>query len=74
MEPELADETTAEDRLEMTTAQSSAFQKYTQGYGDQDENGIDLASLRRNLRLTPAQRLTRLQQAIRTLPNGISNA
>ena len=54
----------------MTEAQWAIFQKHTQGYGDQDENGIDLSSLRRNLKLTPAQRLTRLQQAVETLPKG----
>ncbi len=32
--------------------------------GDQDDNGIDLASLRRNLRLTPTERLYRLQTAV----------
>jgi hypothetical protein len=33
-------------------------------YGDQDENGVDLASLRRNLQLTPTERLHRLQTAV----------
>jgi hypothetical protein len=28
-------------------------------YGDQDENGVDLASIRENLRLTPTERLER---------------
>jgi hypothetical protein len=32
-------------------------------YGEQDENGIDLGLLRRNLRLTPTERLERLQAA-----------
>ncbi len=36
-------------------------------YGDQDENGVDLGSLRRNLQLTPTQRLMRLQSAINSL-------
>ncbi len=70
----MKDEITVDERRGMTEAQWAAFQKSTQGYGDQDENGIDLASLRRNLRLTPAQRLTRLQQAVNTLPRGRSNA
>lgn len=29
-------------------------------WGDQDENGIDLAHLRENLKLTPVERLQRL--------------
>ena len=37
-------------------------------YGEQDENGVDLSLLRRNLRLTPAQRLARLQQAVDSFP------
>jgi hypothetical protein len=36
-------------------------------YGDQDENGIDLGSLRRNLRLTPMERLERHQKALASL-------
>lgn len=32
-------------------------------YGDQDENGIDLAALRRNLRLSPSERLQRMFDA-----------
>jgi hypothetical protein len=36
-------------------------------YGEQDENGIDLSALRRNLRLTPTERLIRLQQAANSL-------
>jgi hypothetical protein len=36
-------------------------------YGDQDENGIDLGSLRRNLRLTPTERLMRLEESARAL-------
>jgi hypothetical protein len=52
----------SEDRLGMTEEQWVRFQAYTRGYGEQDENGIDLSLLRANLRLTPAQRLERLQQ------------
>ncbi len=36
-------------------------------YGDQDENGTDVGILRRNLRLTPTERLTRLQNAVYAL-------
>ena len=36
-------------------------------YGDQDENGIDLGSLRANLKLTPLQRLEKHQKALANL-------
>lgn len=36
-------------------------------YGDQDENGIDLGSLRANLKLTPLQRLEKHQKALGNL-------
>jgi len=32
-------------------------------WGDQDENGIDLAHLRENLKLTPAERLRQHERA-----------
>jgi len=32
-------------------------------YGEQDENGVDLSLLRENLKLTPSQRLEKLQNA-----------
>ena len=32
-------------------------------YGDQDENGVDLSILRRNLKLTPTERLRRGDRA-----------
>ena len=63
-----------EDRLGMTEEQWAKFQAYTHGYGDQDENGVDLSALRRNLRLTPAQRLARLQQAVNSLPEARRHA
>jgi len=59
-EPEHPDTTDDEPRA---GSQASA-----RGHGDQDENGVDLSSLRRNLRLTPAQRLARLQQAVASMP------
>ena len=41
------------------------FQEENPDYwGDQDENGVDLARLRENLNLTPAERLTRLGMAL----------
>jgi len=48
----------------MTPEQWEAFQKYTQGYGDQDENGVDLSLLRANLKLTPTERVDRMLRHI----------
>ena len=53
-----------EERLGMTNEQWARWQAYTRGYGDQDENGIDISLLRENLKLTPAQRLEKLQRAV----------
>ena len=53
-----------EDRLGMSDEQWDAFQKYTQGFGDQDENGIDLSLLRANLKLTPSERVTKMLRHI----------
>lgn len=39
-------------------------------YGDQDENGVDLSLLRENLKLTPRERLSKLQHTLRTIPRG----
>lgn len=36
-------------------------------WGDQDENGVDLAHLRENLKLTPAERLRQLDAGRRRL-------
>ena len=55
---------TAEDHLGMTDEQWAIFHRATHGFGEQDANGIDLASLRENLRLTPTERLRRHQQAL----------
>jgi hypothetical protein len=52
-----------EDHLGMTDEQWARYQEYTHGYGDQDENGIDLSLLRENLKLTPSERLRRAQSA-----------
>jgi len=49
------------DKLGMTDEQWEWFQKATHGYGDQDENGVDLSLLRENLKLTPTERLQRMQ-------------
>ena len=32
-------------------------------YGEQDENGVDLSLIRENLKLTPLERLRRMEQA-----------
>lgn len=50
----------SEIRLGMTEAQWSRFQEYTHGYGDQDENGVDISLLRANLKLTPTERLKKM--------------
>ena len=54
-----------EDHLGMSEEQWAWFQKYTRGYGEQDEEGVDLSLLRENLRLTPAERLARHQRVLR---------
>lgn len=56
-------EETEEDRLGMTEEQWARFQTYTHGFGEQSESGVDISLLRENLRLTPTERLRRLQQA-----------
>lgn len=52
-----------EDRLGMTEEQWQRFQEYTHGYGEQDENGVDLSLIRENLKLTPIERLRKLMSA-----------
>jgi len=56
-----------EDRLGMTEEQWQRFQAYTRGFGEQDENGVDVSLLRENLRRTPTQRV---QKQLRVLPFG----
>jgi hypothetical protein len=41
------------------------FDAWTRGYGEQDENGIDLSLIRANLKLTPYERACRSDQARR---------
>ena len=44
------------------------FQEENPNYwGDQDENGVDLTRLRENLKLTPAERIQRNDQALYAL-------
>ena len=61
-----------EDRLGLTEKQWAIFQKATYGFGEQDENGVDISLLRENLKLTPTQRLQKLEQAC-TFFGGMSN-
>jgi predicted nucleotidyltransferase len=50
------------DHLGMTDEQWAWFQRHTHGFGEQDENGVDVSLLRENLRLTPSQRLQKFQR------------
>ena len=56
-------QTETEDRLGMTDKQWEQFQAYTRGFGEQDENGIDLSLIRSNLKLTHTERLMKMQAA-----------
>ena len=49
-----------EDHLGMTPEQWAQFKAFTSGFGDQDENGVDLSLLRENLTLTPNERLKKM--------------
>jgi predicted nucleotidyltransferase len=51
-----------EDRLGMTDDQWAQWQAYTHGYGEQDENGVDISLIRENLRFSPWERLRKLQR------------
>jgi hypothetical protein len=51
-----------EDHLGMNDEQWAWFQRHTHGFGEQDENGVDVSVLRENLRLTPSQRLQKFQR------------
>ncbi len=53
-----------EDHLGMTDEQWAQWQAYTHGYGEQDENGVDVSLLRENLKLTPTERLQKHQRAL----------
>ena len=39
-------------------------------YGEQDENGVDISLLRENLKLSPRERLAKLQHTLQTIPRG----
>lgn len=53
-----------EDKLGMTDVQWAQWQAYTHGYGEQDANGIDISLIRQNLRLSPWERLAKLQRNV----------
>lgn len=65
MDTQLPPAPEAEDHLGMTDAQWAQWQAYTRGYGEQDENGVDISLLRENLKLTPTERLQKHQKALR---------
>lgn len=48
----------------MTEEQWAQWQAYTRGFGEQDESGVDVSLLRRNLRLTPWERLEKLEREL----------
>ena len=50
------------DRLGMTEEQWAQWQAYTRGFGEQDENGVDVSLLRQNLRLSPWERLEKMER------------
>ena len=54
----------AQDRLGMTEEQWAQWQAYTRGYGEQDENGVDVSLLRQNLRRAPWERLEKLRREL----------
>ena len=53
-----------DDRLGMTEEQWAQWQAYTRGFGEQDENGVDVSLLRRNLRLSPWERLEKMEHGL----------
>jgi hypothetical protein len=57
--PDQTEQEEPEDRLGMTPEQWEWFQRATHGYGEQDENGVDLSQLRANLCRTPTERVER---------------
>jgi hypothetical protein len=49
---------------ELTASEWDALRELSNGYGPQDENGIDLSLIDRNLKLTPTQRLIQHDRAL----------
>jgi hypothetical protein len=58
----MSDET--EKRPSLTEEQQAQLDRALSGYGAQGANGYDLSLIRENLRLTPTERLERLQAAV----------
>ena len=52
------------DQLGMTEEQWTQWQACTHGFGEQDENGVDVSLLRRNLRLSPWERLEKMEREL----------
>ena len=61
-----------EDRLGMTDEKWAWFQAHTHGFGEQDENGVDVSLLRENLRLTPSQRIEKMPWGFAIRPSEAS--
>ena len=57
-------EDNTEDRLGMTAEEWRRFKAWTEGYGEQDENGVDLSLLRANLILTPTERVEKMRRSL----------
>ena len=47
----------------LTEEQREQVRRATTGYGEQGANGYDLSMFRENLRLTPTERIQKLQRA-----------
>ena len=56
-------------KLDITADERAAMEAWIANhpYGEQDENGIDLSTIRRNLRLTPTERLRRGESGTNSL-------
>ena len=54
-----------EDRnAHLTEEQREQVRRATTGYGEQGANGYDLSMFRANLRLTPTERIQKMQRAL----------
>ena len=65
----ITDDQPDEETPSLTDEQRARMEEWLRAhpYGEQDENGIDIGAIRRNLSLTPGQRLLRLQQAVNSM-------
>ena len=50
-------------RDEMSPEDLAKYYQSISGYGEQDENGIDISLLRANLKLTPTERIEKMRRA-----------